>query len=457
MRRVTYPAWAGLHGYSDMRHLRELEASQWLSLDELRALQWQRLGSTLQWAYDHVPYYRDLWKQRGIHPRDVRTEADFRALPTLPRRVFQDDRSDLFPDAGSRPKMALDQTGGSTGEPRRFYKSLDSISMARAATVRANRWLGCDLGDKIVRIWGSLPDLMRARPSVKASLGDVWVRRQMVLNAYDLSEERMAAFVDQLNRYRPRLIIGYATGLYALARYVTDRNIDCYVPAYAVSTAETLDPEQKSYVEVSLRCRVMNRYASREVGQIASECPQSGALHVNVECVYLEIEPIPGSEDGYGRVLATDLINRAMPMVRYDLGDLAVPGDGRSCPCGRGLPLMGTVTGRVSELLVGEQGDLIHSGYFVVLIRTHRWLRQLRVIQPKPGRLEILLVTDDSPPEADLRALEAKFRARLGASTHIEWKRVDRIEPPVSGKRLDAISHAMSADALEAPGRTGSA
>ena len=113
------------------------------------------------------------------------------------------------------------------------------------------------------------------------------------------------------------------------------------------------DWERRTIEEV-FQCPVTNRYGCEEVSLIACECQRHDGLHVNADGIYLEVlrpdgTPCPPGEPGM--IVVTDLVNRAMPIIRYQVGDMGVLSD-RQCPCGRGLPLLEKIEGRMADYVV---------------------------------------------------------------------------------------------------------
>ena len=140
---------------------------------------------------------------------------------------------------------------------------------------------------------------------------------------------------------------------------------------------------------------------------------------------------MPGEE---GEVIVTGLTNRAMPLIRYRIGDRAVAGSGERCPCGRDTPMLASVTGRSVDIFLGGDGRRVDGEYFTHLLYFRRWLRQFQVIQRQPDLVVYRLVGDGEIPEADRSELIEKTKAALGDGCRVEIEMVDSIEPSSSGK-----------------------
>lgn len=156
-----------------------------------------------------------------------------------------------------------------------------------------------------------------------------------------------------------------------------------------MTSAEVLEPADRQLIEEVFGCPVFNRYGCREVGVIASECPAHQGLHIAAEGLLVEIvqgnDPVRPGESG--AILVTDLLNLGMPLIRYRIGDMGTWEEGQ-CPCGRGLPRLREVSGRVTDFLVGADGRLVSGVYLATYVVARRTsLGQVQILQEEPGRV----------------------------------------------------------------------
>src|SRR5262249_36059664 len=132
-------------------------------------------------------------------------------------------------------------------------------------------------------------------------------------------------------------------------------------PRGILAAAMVLHDWERRTIEAVFDCPVTNRYGCEEVSLIACECERHDGLHINADGVYVEVlrhDGTPAAPGEAGAVVVTALANRAMPILRYQVGDMAVASD-RCCPCGRGLPLLECIEGRVADYVVTPSGQLI--------------------------------------------------------------------------------------------------
>ncbi len=422
---------------AQLRYLREFERSQWLPADQIETLQLARLKVLLRHAYGQCPFYRERFDRAGFHPDDVSCLEDLRAVPPLEKREIQENRDALVARNWPRADLIPNQTGGSTGSPVAFFLGGDRKCSRAAATLRHNRWAGWEVGDKAAVIWGAPRD--RPTDHWRGRLRGLLLREPLWLDTGHVTEAKLIAFHQALHRYRPKLIQAYARSAVLFARYLKANNLDAYQPHAIVTSAETLETADRELLEEVFGCRVFNRYGCREVSVLASECDAHRGLHVMAEGLYLEIETPdgPARPGEVGAIFVTDLLNHAMPLIRYRIGDMGSWAAGE-CPCGRGLPRLEKVAGRVTDFLVGCDGQLV-SGVFLATyvvaqrpslgqVQIHQHTAAAITYRIKPGR--------DFVPGEDADYLRRTTRQYLGDEAVVDVEIVDDLPAEASGKFL---------------------
>lgn len=422
---------------AQLRYLREFEHTQFLPLDELRNLQWQRLRGLLQHAYQQCPFYRQRFAEVGLVPTDLRSLEDLRALPVLEKRDIQVNGARMVARDWPRHDLIRNQTGGSTGTPVTFYLSGDRKCSRAAATLRHNRWAGWEIGDKTAVIWGAPRD--RPVDGWRSRLRGAVLREPLWLDTACLTEATLDAFQTALLRYRPRIILAYARAAVLFAQYLEATNRPAYRPHALVTSAEVLEGEDRVLLERVFGCPVFNRYGCREVSVIASECSAHAGLHTMGEGLYVEIETPagPARPGEMGSILITDLFNQAMPLIRYRIGDLGAWAEG-VCPCGRGLPRLEKVAGRVTDFLVGSEGQLVSGVFLATYVVAQRpSLGQVQIRQHRAGEVIYRINPGrDFSYGTDLEYLCKATRQYLGQETRAEAVLVDELPTEPSCKFL---------------------
>lgn len=437
-RRVIYPVYQLGTGRRILPKLRDLESSQWLSHTEIKQLQKERLHRLLAHAYHNVPFYRRRVEALGCSIGELVEPQVFRKLPFLTKDDILSHRNELIAANYSISDLKPNATGGSTGHRLSFYNSQENLDYHSAITIRGDRWAGLDIGTPHARLWGA-PMEINAQERIVNRLGNLALNR-FWLNCLRLSRSILVDYVRTLRRRHPDVLVGYATALATLARFVKARRIDDIKFKSVVSSVETLFANQRGEIEEAFDCKVYNRYGCREAGPLIAEC-EEGRLHINADYAYVEIlrdgQPVAPGE--MGEIVITPFHSYGMPFIRYRVGDLAVAAEQVPCACGRGLPAVERIVGRTSDIVVTPEGELFHPGYFNYLFRTTRGLRQFQVVQTRADRLVVKLVTDPDFKATTLTALQEKIHQDMG-TLDIQWETMDEIPPHPSGKHRFIIS-----------------
>jgi len=312
----------------------------------------------------------------------------------------------------------------------------------RACTLRSDQWSGWRLGERVAAIWGNPQIRTDWRGRLRRALLE---RNYANLDTLRMDEAAMGAFADILVRTPPSLLFGHAHSLHLLAAFLKAKRPSAVIrPRAIVSTCMVLHDWERRTIEEVFQCAVTNRYGCEEVSLIACECERHNGLHINAEGIYLELlrsDGTPTASGEPGRIVVTDLVNWAMPILRYEVGDVGVMAE-RRCSCGRGLPLLERIEGRVADYVVTPTGNLV-SGIsltenFAVKVPG---LTQLQIVQESIDRFLFRIVkgSDFGPHSLEtMRQLVSEF---FGAEVRFECEYVDRIPQEPSGKYRFCISN----------------
>ena len=436
-RYVFHPLWDLKDGRSRLRILRELKRTQWLPLATLQARQSERLARIVQYAAAHSPYYARVFREGGLDPANF-SLAHFQQLPLLTKAIIRSSTEEILSREFPRPALGSHKTGGSTGVALTTYFDRQWLEPRTADAMRSNQWAGYYHGMKVASLWGNPPLPKTFKQRVRALLID----RFIFLDTIDLNDRSIGEFVRRWRRGQPEILFGHSHSLYILARYLLDHGILDLRPRGIISTSMMLLANERLVIEQAFHCKVTDRYGSEEVGLIASECEQHQGMHLNIEHLYIEFLRPDGTAAAAGEegaIVITDLLNRGMPFLRYRIEDMGVPSE-RLCSCGRGLPLMERVTGRVADYLKRRDGSMVAGVSLVERTLTAiPGLEQLQVVQPAVDEIVLNVVRGPDFSAATERALLDEFRLVFGAGITIRAEYVARIPQERSGKYRFAI------------------
>ena len=446
LRRIIYTAALHARRPNTLRNLEYLESQEHISREEALANQQSRLKSLLAHASLSVPYYREILAECGILSSSGEIRLDrFRDIPLLDRATVHDRFEDLKSEDLDQRKWFINSSSGSTGEPVQVIQDREFADWGSAVGMLFEGWAGHWIGKPKFVVWPFSRNLP-ARPSdLKSRLGMI-IRNETWLNARNMTPAQMQSFIDRIHEVRPSLLYGFPEVLYELGRFALDNGRRINPPETIMTFATTLYPWMRSTIEAAFGTRVLNRYGSQEVDGVACECEAHSGLHVCAPTQYVEIlrpDGSPTDPGELGEVIVTPLINRAMPLIRYRIGDLAAWG-GDPCSCGRSWPLFQEVTGRTADIFRKRDGTLvrIRVGFF----RRFAWVRQFQVIQEDYDAVRAVIVPHDdfdpvsSAHAADIAQIEESIRQPMGSDCSVEVIITDRIEPSPSGKHRHHIS-----------------
>ena len=446
-RNLLLPAyWKYVKHSRVLDHLRELQAQQWNSPEENQAIQARKLYQLLKYASENIPYYKKIVQQRGIKIREDRVFDDLREFPFLTKKIIREHFDELY---RFRDKTYyLNHSGGSTGEPVEFYQDREYADWSHAVTLLFNEWASCPIGSRVVKLWGSERDVFQGSQGLRGKLSGL-IHNVRLINAFNMSEQEMELFVRLLEQWKPTMILAYVEPLYEIARLAVRKGWRVYPPKSIMTAAGTLFPDFREQIQAAFNAPVFDRYGSREVGGIASECDKHSGLHISVMTHFLEImrpDGTPCSKGEAGEVVVTSLTNYTMPFIRYKIGDRAAMST-ESCSCERGMPMLKGIEGRTTSCFRNQRGDIIAPEYFIhligVLLNKKGIIKKFQVIQEDWDFVIVKLVVnvrDKHIIQPLLTEIEGKIQLVMGQGTHVEFELVDEIPLSPSGKYFYTIS-----------------
>jgi phenylacetate-CoA ligase len=445
VRHINFPLGLALKGHARFyRYYKAAERVQWQSPEAVQQLQWERLKNLLNHAHQHSPYWREVFNERQLTPNHIQSPEDFRKLPLLTKPLLQDRRDEMVCDNVQRDRLIENASGGSTGNPTVFYQDIDRNYRRAMDQIRHDRWTGWNVGERFALLWGANYEFTKYEHWMERVNNALFFRR-IPLDAFNLTEDKMRLYLETLKRLRPTVIQAYGQAIALLAEFMDKEKLSIapFKLKGIISSAEKLYPFQRELVEKVFGCKVFERYGSREVGLISSECDRFEGMHIASDSVYVEFldendEPVPAGQPG--RIVVTDLWTHVMPFIRYDTGDVGTPLDAY-CSCGRGLPLMKEVQGRQADFILLKDGRKIHGEYFTHLFYGIPGVRQFQLIQETHTEFSLNVVkTDELDPEKIQTVLQQMTEFMKDADIQVKLEYVSEIPPPMSGKRRFTIS-----------------
>jgi len=425
-----------------LKNLRYLQSIEHRSPQKLQRLQEEKLAQLLLHAYENVPYYHDILKEARVIDNNEALLENFEKVPVLTKQIIRQQGDKLYSKDYRTRKWYFNTSGGSTGEPVKFIQDKYYKAWGMACQYYFYRMCGGDMGEPIVKLWGSQRDVFKGSEKITTQI-QRYLSNVTLLNSFKMSQEDMQRYASLWNKARPKLVHAYTSSILEFARFIERSGRKVFRPASILCTAETLTEDVRGFAEKIFGCPVLNQYGSREVGIIACECPKKEGMHtfpVNNKIEILDDNLEPCKPADTGGIYITNLNNYSMPLIRYNIGDTGKIGEKQRCSCGRGWPLIGSVTGRQSDHFRTRAGKLVHGEYFTHLFYMKKGIRKFQVIQKDFDLITIkLVVTDPKELNKSKELLIHSIRKVMGADCKVEFKFVEEIPPTPSGKYIYTI------------------
>lgn len=435
-RRFCWPGGREIHRIS-----KQLDQSQWFSRAKLEQMQFERIKRLLEYAYEYVPFYRQRYQKEGIRPEDIRNFEDFELIPFLTREDVVRNK-DLLVSIRPMGRSFEDKTGGSTGQPMRFLMDESAAWWSAAVETRYRGWYGIRPGDKRAWVWGALKDFpsWHWKDRLKAR-----VNRYRYLNAHTMVRDKMKAFAEMLQQWKPAMFRAFPSALELFALYLREHGITAIRPRLVETSGEKLFPAQRELFEEVFQSPVADHYSSWEIYDIAYQCPE-GSRHVS-EDRYLEVvlENHSAKPGESGEVVITSLNQFTMPFIRYKNGDLGVY-ETKPCTCGRGIGVLREVVGRTEDLITRPDGQLIHGGIFSRVLKNLLEVQQFQVYQESKSKIELRLICKKEVGKDWIENVRKEMQSFFGKDMDIDIRIVTKIHLTPSGKLRTVISGVVNDD-----------
>jgi phenylacetate-CoA ligase len=413
--------------------------------DQLNTFVEERLKQLILHANIHTTYYRQKFDQIDLIKDDTVDLSRFGEIPILTKEIIKQHHQDLISDEYQTRKWFYNSSGGSTGEPVKFIQDDVYLKYGMATNYYYFKNI-LNIEEPTVKkvlLWGSERDLFKGSIGFNAKINN-WLSNTVLLNSLRMTQGDMEQYIHTINSFKPEIVRGYAGSLFELCRYAKQKKIPIYQPKIVVSAAEILTDTMRNVIESTFGTKVYDFYGSREVSNIAGEC-KNGLLHSFLFWNYLEIldkDNQPVREGDEGRVVVTNLYNYSMPLIRYEIGDMAILGP-ENCSCGQVLPTLKKVNGRILERFILKTGALVHAGFFGLLfdkVFEEVGIEKWQVIQEDYDKIRINVVTHGEIPDQFKNDIDKKIRVGMGSECKIKWNIVDDIPKTPSGKYLNTHS-----------------
>jgi len=416
---------------------RWLNKTQWLSTAELEALQLALLQKLVRHCHISVPYYRAVMDGHGINPKDIRCFEDFKRFPILTKQQVLQAGDSLVSTRFPRWMMHKARTGGTTGTPLQIYRTLFSIGTEHAFVRRQWDWAGIDFSDRCAWIIAG-----RRVGSPDCTDGNLYAydpfMRELTLSIYHLTPETARTYIELINRYKVVAIVGISSAIYFLAKICSDADISIKLKA-VLTTSENLSSLMRETISTVFGCRVFDFYGAAERVCYIHTC-EHGTYHIIPEYGLTELIPVGGTTSRECRIVGTGFWNLAMPLLRYDTGDVVVLSDRLTCPCGRALPIVESISGRDVDVIKTLSGKQYGPTIVARILKEANNILESQIIQDELDHIWVRYVPSGKFTDKDLVDFKQRLVHFLPTELRIDLQCAEAIPKTDSGKLKVIIS-----------------
>jgi len=412
------------------RHL--LWKSQYFPPEKLREMQWNYLSHILDFCFAHVPYYHKLFKELGVKRHDLRSLKDLNLIPVLSKDTVIERHDEFLPDNLKTFRPIKVRTSGTTGTPLQLYWDIDINIIEFVCQWRHFSWFGYNFAEPFM-------DIRTFSRHLGQKYRWNWKCRGLEFSSQYIDEINILEYAELLRKYKIKFWRGHASALNHLCHLLDYADIQDVKPKFIITVGETLQENQRNYMESWSSAIVGDNYGLNEHTALIYQCPHRG-YHISSEYGFVEIikeDGTPAKPGEEGRIISTGLHNKAFPLLRYNTKDYAVYSD-KKCECGRTLPLIESITGRADDRLINAQGKEI-SG----LQNTFKYAEGIKlsqIVQKEAGAIDVYIVPIKHFDEKLKDLVIEVLRKELGDSTAIHIHVVDDIPYRKPGKFKFVVS-----------------
>lgn len=410
---------------------RRLDAFARMPLAEQQALQNRQCAALLRHARQHSPFWAERLRGMGEAFR-------FDALPVLTRDELQThfDAMRAAPAGEKDWATSVHSTSGSTGQPVRVER-LDAIygPLFLGTGLLDCVWHAPDFTQK----WGAVRQGYGETDSIELAPPYRWYKAHRPGFTFVPVNRSMTEVYDACVARQPSILFGGAATADALAQVALERGERSAFPLRQYwSLGETVTEEMRTRLREAFGAVYIDRYSSEETGWIALQCPRHDHYHVAGGTTLVEVvrdDGTPCAVGEPGRVLLTSLHSYAMPIVRYEIGDIAEGGP--PCDCGIRLPVLKRIWGRQRRLITTPDGKRVFVRIYARFLEAVQGVREFRFVLHSDNVVAVHLAKDGPVTPADRTHLEDVVHRNFGYPYQVVVVECERVDWGHSYKRED--------------------
>lgn len=405
------------YGSTFERQRKNLNKQEYLNKEEIDKLVNNEFIELVNYCYNNVPYYRELFDREGIDVKSFKDKSDIVKIPFLTKDILRENKDKLVAKNVDKNKLQLITTSGSTGTPLGLYVDSDNTMKEWAYTLHLWKRVGYmpDSSRLVLRGKYFREQILRGKNWQYDAL-----RRELSCNIFDMCDKNLEEYCKAIEKYKPEFVHGYTSAIQMLCNYIEKRESGIRHKFKAVlAVSENVTDFQREYIESVLETRVFSFYGHSERLVMAGECENSTEYHVEplygiAEIIDSEGNVVDGLETG--ELVTTGFCNKGMPLLRYKTGDMASWSTDKTCLCGRKSIKINKVRGRKQEVLINSENKIVP---FTAISYDffHFNVKKYQFYQENIGKVILRIVPDDNFSKKDemkiVEILEGETRGKI--------------------------------------------
>ena len=403
---------------------------EYLTKSEIESYQLRKLNLLLDYSYKYVPFYKEILNAIGFGCKELKSIDELKKLPIISKNELRENFNLFIPQ--KEIKFTTGRTSGSTGEPFIFRKCNNCKVTEMALGLRFEKNMGIKIEDRKLLIWGGIE--MNSYKKVLRHIKN-YIYSYDVYNNYNINKESVSNLIDKLYKNKYLYYRSYPSTMALIARELKNKQqVFNNCPKAISVSVETLMVSDRNIIEKVFGKILYDQYGCGEVNSIAFECSEHQGLHHAFEHSIIEVLDNNNNPSKSGKLIITNLDNYAMPLIRYENGDVITLSENQ-CSCGRESILISNIEGRIFDQIVGINGNIVHGGFFDDLIlKSNTNISKWQIVQNDIDNLTLYYVSKDDISMASKNYIEQNIKKQLGSNTKITYEKKNYIMPEENGK-----------------------
>jgi phenylacetate-CoA ligase len=408
--------------------IKDLIQPYYLNRGNIRNYQLNRINEIVKYAKTNSPFYKGFYKNINL---ELKSLSDIKKLPILKKEIFKQalKKGKILSKEFEEKDLQCGYTTGSTGMPLKMC--FDKECIKKRSIVQYRLWKKMNLFPykRFVKIWRDKKltsrekELQEAGLLFSISVGDV---NEPLSSA--MTNEKLQSILEELINFKPQVIRGYVSALYSIANLIEQKDLKFNTLESVITSAEYLPENMWKHFEKVFNCPVYNLYGGTEAPAIAVNDFNSHNMIISEDLYYIEVLDENGNDVKPGEpgiITITDLYSKAMPLIRYQIGDIAIV-DGNFYNLSNEFRYFKSVEGRTNDIFELDDGKIIYSHVWYIYFRNEDWIEKFQVIQKKKNLIEIKLLVKYKN-DIKYKILKQKIES-LFPNIKFIWSFVDRFE-----------------------------